>query len=387
MGPAVPPALSIEGLSLPPPVAPPLLGVSPALGPTAAPAMGMEALKLQPPVLAPVLGATAALQPAGMPAAELTLQLPAAGHLLAPPAQLAAPQLSSGSLQAPAAQLPPEPAPELQSAPAAMALAAEQEAGQQPRAAVPAAVVEPSLALPVPAAEPLGEQQLPEVTAAEPAGQAQMPAAEPMAVDCAAQGAPPAVPLPAEEVPAEAAPAGLQSAAAPPVNNCSIATEPLAVAAAAPNGSLQPEVKVEHEEPLPAAGFDAAPMACMQQPAALAGLPPAAQAAEVRQLRDPSLQPISGTIGHRRGRGNGQPALADVELSRPKRTVRRPARRFDEDFEAPEPDSDEVRRNGETPCQSIDLIGAWGRPLPWVQGLHCLDGWQQRQGSLPWDIW
>jgi hypothetical protein len=62
-----------------------------------------------------------------------------------------------------------------------------------------------------------------------------------------------------------------------------------------------------------------------------------------RQLRDPSLKPVSGTIGHRRGRGNGQPALGDAEVLRPKRTVRRPARRFDDDYEGQEVDSDEVR--------------------------------------------
>jgi hypothetical protein len=61
-----------------------------------------------------------------------------------------------------------------------------------------------------------------------------------------------------------------------------------------------------------------------------------------RRLRDPSIQPVSGTIGHRRGRGSGQPGLTDAESARPRRTVRRPARRFDDDFEAPEPDSDEV---------------------------------------------
>lgn len=64
-----------------------------------------------------------------------------------------------------------------------------------------------------------------------------------------------------------------------------------------------------------------------------------------RRLRDPSLKPVSGTIGHRRGgRGGPQPVLAEGEVARPKRTVRRPARRFDDDFEAPEADSDEVRR-------------------------------------------
>ena len=75
-------------------------------------------------------------------------------------------------------------------------------------------------------------------------------------------------------------------------------------------------------------------------------VPPAPPAPEVRQLRDPSLQPISGTIGHRRGRGGWQPGLGDAEPNRPKRTVRRPARRFDDDFEVPEPDSDEVSGSG-----------------------------------------
>jgi hypothetical protein len=79
-------------------------------------------------------------------------------------------------------------------------------------------------------------------------------------------------------------------------------------------------------------------------------LQPVAGTLGQRRLRDPSLKPVSGTIGHRRGgRGGPQPVLAEGEVARPKRTVRRPARRFDDDFEAPEADSDEVRGVGRPP--------------------------------------
>lgn len=108
---------------------------------------------------------------------------------------------------------------------------------------------------------------------------------------------------------------------------------PAAEQAAAAEQEVQPLV----------AGHAAAAAEQPLAPAAGEQLPPAG---ETRQLRDPSLQPISGSIGHRRGRGGGQPGLADAEPARPKRTVRRPARRFDDDFEAAEADSDEVRPPG-----------------------------------------
>lgn len=392
MAPAAAAALTIEGLALPPPVVPPVLGVSPVLGPAAMPAMGVEALRLPAPVASPVLGATAALQPAAVPAAEPAVPVQAAVPAPAPTAQPAGLQSQAATAvphsqpaqAAPLQQLEAAPAAATGSHPAsaASALATEQVVEQQLQAEVPAAVAEPSLQAPLPplpaqAAEPAVEQQLPTAVpsfAVEPAKQVQAPAAEPMAVDTAGQWTSLPAPQAAEQVPAQAAPAARQPAAVPAASNDGAAIDPLAMHAALPNGSHLQGVKVEHEEQQEMAGFAAAPLACMQ-PAALPGPPPVSQGPEVRQLRDPSLQPISGTIGHRRGRGNGQPALADADPSRPRRTVRRPARRFDDDFEAPEPDSDEVRRRRAAACMwQLSKGSCLGVAVPrWARELQDCD--------------
>lgn len=159
------------------------------------------------------------------------------------------------------------------------------------------------------------------------------------------------------------------------------AVPPPAEAAEVPLAAQQQEEVqplAEQQEPAPAAAAQEAqpPAQDVQQPAAapataaqLAAAPAAveAPAGETRQLRDPSLQPISGTIGHRRGRGGpGGPAPLDVEPSRPKRTVRRPARRFDDDFEAPEPDSDEVGDAAAAPaCGSTCCWAAGSAGMNW----------------------
>ena len=172
------------------------------------------------------------------------------------------------------------------------------------------------------------EAVLPAAPAPQPvAVAAAVAAAEPAAAPVAAAAAPDVTLAPAAPEQPEAAPQAAQ--------------QPQEAAAAPQQEQVPAPVAQEMQPPVHDAQPPAAPPAA-EQPATAPGAaePPAG---ETRQLRDPSLQPISGTIGHRRGRGGpGGPAPLDAEPSRPKRTVRRPARRFDDDFEAPEPDSDEV---------------------------------------------
>ncbi|PSC72083.1 histone H3 Lys 36 methyltransferase ASH1 isoform A [Micractinium conductrix] len=306
-------ALGFAALALPPQPAP--LSVAP---------LAVHPLELGPAPAA----AAAAVVPAATAPEPLGVTQPAAEPEVAAvePAPPAAPAAAPAALAAE----PAEPAA-VAAQPAAAAAAAA--AAAQPAAPVPEAM-DAALAVTAALSEaaPLGgtAQELP--GAAAPLPEAAVGSApEPAAAEL------PAAALPATLPAADAAPApALSEPGAPTAAAVAAAPAPVAAAAAPEpavptNGSLPlpPAVKAEPSD-------EAQPMDLGAE-----AVPPAPPAPEVRQLRDPSLQPISGTIGHRRGRGGWQPGLGDAEPNRPKRTVRRPARRFDDDFEVPEPDSDE----------------------------------------------